>query len=143
MRLRHPAGARRGVGATELAIILPVLTLLALGCVDLGRFVYHQIAVTNAARAGAEYAIMNPYTPANLASWRAAIQQRARDELTGQTGCEPTWLTTNTIPTIEEPSGLRRVQVEATYSSFQTLVSWPGLPSSVTLRSTVVMRAIR
>jgi hypothetical protein len=62
--------------------------------------------------------------------------------LTGQTGCDPSALTTTTTVTIET-SGLRQVRVEATYTSFQTLVSWPGIPSSPTLRSVVVMRAVR
>src|SRR5437868_5776563 len=52
---------RGGAAATELALVLPLLILLALGCVDFGRYAYYSIAVQNAARTAAEYAIMNPY----------------------------------------------------------------------------------
>jgi Flp pilus assembly protein TadG len=126
----------------ELAFVVPILLVLALGCVDFGRFAYHHIAVTNAARAGAEHAIMHPYTSATQNAWAAQVQNLARAELTGQTGCNPNYLTTTTTPTLES-NGLRRVWVQATYTPFQTLVPWPGVPSTVTLRSTVVMRLIR
>lgn len=108
----------------------------------MGRFGYHQIAVTNAARAGAEYGIMHPYTTSTQAAWMATIQQTARNELTGQTGCNPNSLTTTTTVNVES-NGLRRIQVDATYSSFQTLVSWPGIPRTMTLRATVIMRSVR
>ena len=69
---------RRGAAAVELAMILPVLMTIVLGCVDFGRFAYNYIAVTNAARAGASYAIMNNYSPTTegrLASGREAGRQ--------------------------------------------------------------------
>jgi hypothetical protein len=110
--------------------------------VDFGRFAYHHIAVTNATRAGAEYAITHPYLVADSAAWQAAVQTTARDELTNQTDCTPANLTTTTTVTIEN-SGRRRVRVVATYSSFQTIVSWPGIPSSTPLTATVEMWAIR
>ncbi|HKB06509.1 MAG TPA: TadE family protein [Gemmataceae bacterium] len=140
---RGPRAARReGASAVELAIVLPVLVLLAFGSVDFGRFAYHHIAVTNAARAGAEHAIMNPYTSAQEAAWASKVQQTARDEMVNQVGGNPSLLTTTTTVAIEQ-GGFRRVRVEATYSSFQTIVSWPGIPKTVPLRAAVVMRAIR
>jgi Flp pilus assembly protein TadG len=136
------SGRRRGAAAAELALILPVLMLIVLICVDFGRFAYHQIAVNNAARAGAEYAIMNPYLSSGSTTWQAAVQSTAQAELANQTNCDPTDLTTTTTVTIES-SGLRRVRVVASYSSFQTVVPWPGIPSSTTLTSSVEMWAIR
>jgi Flp pilus assembly protein TadG len=50
-RLHH-----RGQALVELAIILPVILLLVVAAVDLGRLFYAQIAVENAAREGALYA---------------------------------------------------------------------------------------
>ncbi len=146
MRLRTVKPPRQrfrpGTSALELAFVLPLLLVLALGCVDFGRFAYHQIAVTNATRAGGEYAIMHPYTPSTQTVWAAEVQSRARAELTGQTGCDPANLVTTTTPT-NEGNGLHRVRVEATYTQFQTLIPWPGIPTSVTLRGSVVMRMIR
>ena len=133
---------RRAASATELAIVLPVLMLMALACLDFGRFAYHHIAVTNAARAGAEYAITNPYGPDEEASWRSRVELTARAELTNQTGGDAARLTVATS-VIVESNGRRQVRVEATYTGFRTLVSWPGIPDAPVMRSAVVVPAIR
>ena len=141
----RPAGSsrwRRGASAAEFAIILPVLLMIVLGFIDFGRFAYHHVAVTNAARAGAEYAITTPYVSSAQSAWRAKVQETARDEMTNQIGYDPSDLTIATTVTVEQ-TGLRRVRVEATYASFQTIVSWPGIPSALTIRSAVTMRVIR
>src|SRR5262245_17088729 len=132
---------RRGAAAVEFALVLPVMVLIALGCVDFGRFAYDYIALKNAARAGAEYAIMTPYTSSTQGAWESAIQQKAQDEMTNQTGYDSTNLTTTTSVVIES-TGLRRVTVTATYDSFTTIVSWPGLPSDNKLVAAVDMRSI-
>ncbi len=133
---------RRGAAAAELALALPALMLIVLICVDFGRFAYHQIAINNSARAGAEYAVMNPYVASQASSWQTAVQAAARDELTNQTNCNPNHLTVTPTVTIES-SGLRRVRVSVSYSSFQTVVPWPGIPTTTTLTSQVEMRVIR
>jgi hypothetical protein len=43
----------------EFALILPLLILLVFGAVDLGRAFYAFITITNAARVGARYGIVN------------------------------------------------------------------------------------
>ena len=86
--------------------------------------------------------MMNSYTSAQFATWQTKVQQTARDELAQQTNCNPNNLTTITTVAIEG-NGMRRIQVVATYSPFQTLVSWPGIPDSINLGCTVVMYAIR
>lgn len=50
----------RGQALVELAIVLPVLLLLMLAALDLGRMFYARIAVENAAREGALEASINP-----------------------------------------------------------------------------------
>lgn len=132
---------RQGAAAAEFAIALPLLVLLVLGCVDFGRFAYNYIAVTNAARAGAAFGIMNPYLPSGEAAWRAQILQKARDEMAGQTDYTSSDLTATTTVTLD-PNGIRRVRVECT-CPFQTIVPWPALPSTITLRRAVVMPSIR
>lgn len=57
-RSRPPSGrtsraGRRGQALVELALILPVLLLLLVAALDLGRVFYSKIAVTNAAKEGA------------------------------------------------------------------------------------------
>jgi Flp pilus assembly protein TadG len=63
-----PAGTRRrarGQAFVELAIVLPVLLLLVLAALDLGRLFYSRITVYNAAREGA---FIGAYYPTSFSS---------------------------------------------------------------------------
>jgi len=50
----------RGQSLVELALTLPILLLLLVGVLDLGRLYFAQITVVNASREGARYATTNP-----------------------------------------------------------------------------------
>lgn len=63
-----------GAAVVELAIILPVLVLLAIGVAEFGRVYYTSITVANASTAGAQYASLNSGIN------DAAIVQAARDD---------------------------------------------------------------
>lgn len=147
VKYRSPKGHRhrRGATAVEFALVLPVMVTLLLGTVDFGRFAYTQIAVTNAARAGAAFGSMNPYSSATQTNWQTKVIAATRDEMFQQTGYVAGNLAVTVTP-IAEGGGLWRVRVQASYP-FQTLISWPGLPGSggtpITLQRTVVLRAIR
>jgi len=52
--------SQKGQSLVELAILLPVLILVLMGIMDLGRVFYAQIVITNAAREGARYGSMYP-----------------------------------------------------------------------------------
>ena len=54
-RRQSPMGD--GQSLVELALMLPLLMLILLGAVDFGRVYYTQVAISNAARVGAEFAI--------------------------------------------------------------------------------------
>ena len=101
MRVPRTTPKRRAASAVELAMVLPVLLLLAMACLDFGRFAYHYIAVTNAARAGGEYAITTPYGSDGAAAWQSAVEQTARAELTNQSGCDPSRLSATTAAVVE------------------------------------------
>jgi Flp pilus assembly protein TadG len=143
MRAATRSARRRAASAAEFAVILPALMLIVLGCVDFGRFAYHYLAIQNAARAGAEYAIMTPYTPTAKDAWKGKVRTAAGAELEGQTGYDPAGLTVTVPDPVVEGNGLRRVRVEVAYTGFETVVSWPGIPDAPTLRAAVVMRAVR
>jgi Flp pilus assembly protein TadG len=112
---------------------------LLLGCVDFGRFAYTYIAVSNAARAGAGYASVHPYDSATYATWQAQTRQAAANDMGSLGGFDPTQVT---VTSVTETGGLWRAEVTVP-CQFQALVSWPGIPSSVTLQRTVAMRGIR
>jgi Flp pilus assembly protein TadG len=52
------ANKSRGQSLVEMALTLPVLLLLVLGFIDLGRAVYYYSALSNAVREGARFAIV-------------------------------------------------------------------------------------
>lgn len=67
----------RGQSIVEFALIFMVLILLTLGFLDLGRAVYMQSVLANAAREGARAAIINVNPRPTDADIRAAVRARA------------------------------------------------------------------
>ncbi|MEY3172098.1 MAG: hypothetical protein RLZZ436_11 [Planctomycetota bacterium] len=126
---------RKGVVLIELAFCLPLLILLLLGCIDVGRFTLRYICLTNAASEAATFASLNaPGQFGGVAAWIAAIQQRA---ITESALLSPPLLPAEiTVDTSVLESGLVSVQVQ---SSFETIVDWPGLPHTWTLTRKVVL----
>ena len=51
---------KRGQALVEMAITLPILLLLVVGALEMGRMIYSYIVITNAAREGAYYLSYNP-----------------------------------------------------------------------------------
>jgi hypothetical protein len=137
---RRDAKRRRGVAAVELALILPVLITIVLGCVDFGRFAHTHIAVTNAARVGAAFGAVTPMMPNTQSAWAQILRQRVIDEM--GSGFDPELITIATPVITTDPGNLRRVRVQVSYP-FQMLVDWPLLPASMTLTQAVEMRVIR
>jgi hypothetical protein len=70
----------RGQSLVEVALTLPLLLVILIGIVDIGRIYTTKLAVTNAAREAAIQAARDPQARAD------AICQRARDELGAGTG---------------------------------------------------------
>lgn len=64
-----------GQSLVEVALALPLLLLIVIGIVDIGRLYTYKVATANAAREAAIYAARDPQATVD------AICQRARDEL--------------------------------------------------------------
>jgi Flp pilus assembly protein TadG len=141
-RKQRRRGARRAAAALEMALILPLLVTIVLGCVDFGRFAYMYISVTNAARAGAGLASFNPVTPSSQAIWEAKIAEAVQDEMKNQAHYDANDLTVLTPTVTTEGTNLKRVRVEVHYE-VHTIVAWPLLPTELTLARAVSMRFIR
>ena len=58
---------QRGQSLVEMALALPLLLILLVGVVDVGRAMYTKIALTNASREGARYASHYPADAAGVA----------------------------------------------------------------------------
>jgi len=74
-RLRAGHRRQRGQSLAEMALVLPLFLFLVLIAADLGRLFATQIAITNAAREGAYYAVQHPSDGGIGAT--AAAQQEA------------------------------------------------------------------
>lgn len=140
---------RKGGALVELAIIFPVLLLMCCGAMDFARVVYAGIAVSNAARAGVQYGTFSPGNAGNTGGMQqAALDDAAGQGLTGITASASTFClcsgnstavscTSSTSCGSTTPNGYAQVTVSYT---FNTMLNYPGIPSSIVLNRTAKMR---
>jgi len=133
--------ARRGTAATEFALVLPVLIVIALGCVDLGRGIHDQIALSNAVREGAMYGATRSVTPYSQSTWEQEIRDRVTDELANMRDFRASDLTVDINAEMIDEEDVR-LTITATYL-FETIVDWPGLPHQISLRHEMSARRYR
>jgi Flp pilus assembly protein TadG len=130
-RLDQGARRRRGHAAVELALLLPFLVYLTLAAVDYARLGFALVTVTNCARTGATWAAdTRLQTSAPYANAQAAA-------LADAGGLSPA-PTVSTPTTSTDAGGNSVVSVTVTWT-FNTIASYPGIPSSTTLSRTIVM----
>ena len=144
--LRRASECVAGVAAIEFAIIAPVLVLAVLCTVDLGLAIYRKMQVENAARAGAEYALLNGFSTTVISS---AVMQatglsgiNASPAPTQFCGCA----SNSGISTIDcsstcaggiAPGTYVSVSAQATYT---TIVPYPVIANSFTFTAQSTMR---
>jgi Flp pilus assembly protein TadG len=135
---------QRGSVIIELTLLTPLLFGLVLGIGDFCRVFYASVAVSNAARAGAQYALSK-----NAYGDPAAISTAANNDSGTKV---PVTVTSTYYCQCPDGSGFAAsctplpvcqyqawVSVTTTYT-FNTLVNWPGVPNSTALSSTAKMR---
>lgn len=137
-----------GQSLVELALALPVLILLLLAAADFGRLFYTWIAVNSAARAGAQYGsqTLTNAADSNGMKLAATIDGSNIPGLTA-TASQCTCVTTGTsVPACSGSNYNCTNAPKATYvevdtqATFRTIVSYPGIPSSVTVKGTAIMQ---
>ena len=153
--MRRLAGALRrssrlhrseyGGAMVELAVVLPVLILIAIGVMDYGRVFFTSIAVANAARAGAEWGTAQTGNYANQTS----IQNFAKYDgaeagaitVTSSTTCKCGNATVTCAGSTCAGYGVPRVYVAVTATKKVGLIlRYPGLPDTVTITRTATFR---
>jgi Flp pilus assembly protein TadG len=162
------AGAPRkhlqsGQALVELALVLPILLILALGVIELGRYAYIAILVGNAAHAGAVYGSQNTGDSSdttgiqNAAYYDFAGGNGSTNNANGQLnssltvnssvscGCDSGGAVTNfdcaNTPSCATGHWVITVSVTA-FGTFNSLFNYPGIPSSVTVSRTSTMRVL-
>jgi Flp pilus assembly protein TadG len=120
--------ARRGVAATELAVMLPFLAFLFVIGVDWSRVFYYSVTLDNCARNGALYA-SDPYS--QVKSPYGSITAAALADAPNL----------NPAPTVTSSSGVDDngySYVDCTVSwQFNTVTNFPGVPNQTNLVRTV------
>jgi Flp pilus assembly protein TadG len=153
---RREASESSGQAFVELALVFPVLILLLVGAVEVGRLAYASVEVSNAARAGVSYGAQNSTTAADLNNIQLAAIQDAPDltvlsaNATQSCSCETAGgaisafgscsSTVANLTTCPSPSRIiQYVQVQ-TSAAVPTLFNFPGIPATITLRGYAIMR---
>ena len=145
-KARRHRWAARGQSYVELAFALPALVLILVLAADFGRLFYTYVEVINAARAGAQYGSNSVITAADAAGMKTAATQDGANvpNLTVTANQCTCGSATGSIPKCtstfctNDPQG-NYVLVNA-QASFSTITKYPGVPSSVTLKSQAVMQ---
>lgn len=96
MRIRRLHHGERGQSLVEMAMVMPLLLLLALGTADLGLAFRTYIALTNAAREGARWISTHPENP-------SAAMARISAEA-GRIGLSPNATDDKRITVVFEPN---------------------------------------
>jgi len=145
----------------EMAFVLPMLLLLLLGVIEIGRYAYIAILVGNAARAGADYGAqsnqLDPVGIGNAAEYDfagstngtpAATNGQNYSKLTVTStqacGCDSggtvTSFACSTDPSSCAAGSHWVVFVSVTASgTFTALFNYPGIPSSITVSRTAII----
>lgn len=139
--------AERGQALVELAISVPLLTLLMYGCVEMGKIVYASIAVSDAAMAGVQYGTRNSTAAADAEGIENAAAADAPE------------LTITTTPTIScicsdgsastcQPTDCPGASIETiltvkTQATVDPLVHLPGLPNTLTVQGQAIQKVLQ
>jgi len=146
--VRRSATKQRGAAIAELAVALPVLTLVMLGVVDFARVWVQSAAVENAAHAGAQYGAQTASYAEDTAGIYAAVMAdlnaSAVDEETYTVESERFCECDGADLDCDDSCGTdtKRVYVRVRVNSeFETLFDYPGIPSPLDVSREVKVRA--
>lgn len=132
---------RRGTAALELAFILPVLIVLVLVSVDLGRGTQYDVVLSNAAREGAAYGATHRETVRTHDAWEAEIRRRVQGEAAYLPEFDSDQLDV-AVEIIAQTDGSRRIEVEAAYP-FEMILDVPAYSRTIVLRRRAAMQEYR
>ena len=138
-------GGDEGQSLIELALVLPLLLLLVVGAVDMGRAYDAAVQVSSSAVAGAIYGTQMPTDVVGMVG-AAKLDAAALPTLVpvATWGCECSDGSSVTPLCVVAPScavnAVRYVQV-TTVATYVPLLPWPGIPAALVLRGRAKMRA--
>jgi Flp pilus assembly protein TadG len=144
-RVRALGRADGGSAIAEMAVIAPLIMLLLLGLVEVGRYAQFSIVVGNAARAGVQYGAQNLGTADDTTGMQSAALTDAQNvaglSATTSQFCRCSDGTSSTCQQSDCATSHRLVYVQVDVTgTFESLLHVPGIPGSQTITSRAVMR---
>lgn len=146
--IRRLVRSDSGASLLELSIVAPVLIILVIGLIEVGRYTFMGILAANAARAGAQYGAQD-LTHANDPTGIAAAAKTDGQNLTPWVVATPMLfcsqnnsnVTCPVAPSTPAPGVIYYVKVQVT-GTFTNLMHYPGIPNNIPVSGTSVMRVI-
>ena len=137
--------SRRGQSVVELALTSPFLLLFSLVVSDASRVYFTSIAVSNAAKAGAQYGAQSLAKSGDISGAQNAATADAPDvygiTATASVYCEcPSQSGTFSCSSVNNCADKRAYVEVDTSATFHTLIKYPGIPDSVPISGQAVMR---
>jgi Flp pilus assembly protein TadG len=140
----------RGTSMIELAICLPVIALLTIGIIEIGRFTYFSILAAHAARAGVQYAAQNLQTAADASASGPNTTAAAVADGQGLSNWRVTSGLSCTVNNaaapcpanntgVVSPNNFYYVSVQVT-GTFNSLLKYPGIPQQIPVTGSAIMR---
>jgi Flp pilus assembly protein TadG len=139
--------AERGQSVAEIALVTPMLLLLLVGTIEIGRYAYYGIEVSSAARAGVQYGAQSLADSKDV----AGIAQAARNDApevpginvsaTDQCACSNSPANFVGCPArgCAPGHGLVFLKVDTT-ANIRPLFRYPGFPVTFAARGQAIMR---
>ena len=144
--------SERGQAIVEMTLLLPFFLLLLMGVIDFSRVFYTALTVSHAARAGAQYGAQSNVKSQDTAGMQAAAIAAAQDDIdtsaltvtaTNFCMCTADGVTLTAMATCTSAcASTRQIYVQVTTSkTCQTLWNYPGIPHTINLSRTAILRA--
>ncbi len=137
----------RGQSVAEIALVTPLLLLLLIGTIEIGRFAYYAIEAANAARAGVQYGAQSLADSKDLAGITLAARNDAPEISSLSVASQDRCACSNSpadyvgCPARACAPGHAIVFLEVdTTAQIQPLFHYPGLPSTFNTSGQAIMR---
>jgi Flp pilus assembly protein TadG len=148
--IRRLAACGQGTSMVEFALLAPVFIFLLIGIVDVGRYTYYGIMLAHSARAGVQYGAQNLTTAADAGSSGPATTAAAKQDAPGLSNLTVTSSVVCSVNNQPSPcpsannnavSSTLVYYVKVTVSgTFNALIRYPGIPSSIPVSGLAMMR---
>jgi Flp pilus assembly protein TadG len=142
--MRSLGRGERGQSLVETALVFPVMLTMLLGAAEMARVVRASIAVSNAAKAGAQYATQTGYTAQDTTGIATAASNEASNltvTTSSSLACGCSDGTASTCQNTDCPnSHLEETVTVGTQAVVSPTIQLPGLPKTFTVKGLAIQR---